>query len=204
MESVNPIEKFGIVKDANYVCPSCNHTLSGGCSLSSCDSCGVRIKMYDGLNYDVDEMNNEYSYDDDKLSNKSKHVVFNENLNQYQYSSNNIGNALSENSMYDDEIILSKVSEISKNEDNASDIVQNQRFEHMSSGEVGGGLSLWLCCQLCLFIIVFIIASRRGELYHNKTKSLNFSLLVCMFLFPQIYIGYVLVDWLTKPAHYNC
>jgi hypothetical protein len=162
-------------KKSNYVCPSCNHISIDGClrSPTKCDECGTRINMYDGIGYDEIDTDNEYNY----TYKKSKHVKINEDLNQYKY-----------------EDIGAKITKIPK-----SDESDENQIEHMS-GDQGGGFVACISCQLVLFIFVLFIAYKRGEI-ENKDKTWNKSLLLCIFFFPQLYISYALVEWLTHPRH---
>jgi hypothetical protein len=73
-----------------------------------------------------------------------------------------------------------------------------------NSGSIGiSSISSCILSVLCWFCFLLFIAHMRGELSY-KNGSLNMSLILCILLFPHLYLGFVLVDWLTKPQHYNC
>ena len=79
-----------------------------------------------------------------------------------------------------------------------------ESYEHMDTNQksfIAINITAWVCCILIVLVISYFIAYKRGELYKPDGENLNWSLIVCIFFFYQIYIGYVLVDWLTSPNH---
>ena len=76
-------------------------------------------------------------------------------------------------------------------------------LEHMdgNSSAWGGWIGI-LITHLCVLFLAIFIAIFRGEFKctPDGTGGLNWSLILCIILFPQFYITYALVEWSTRPG----
>lgn len=74
---------------------------------------------------------------------------------------------------------------------------KKENFE-LSGNNLGKALGAYLSASLCLTMLAFMIAVFRDELTH-RNGSINFSLVLCILLFPQMYITFAIVDFATRP-----
>ncbi|VBB17739.1 hypothetical protein YASMINEVIRUS_202, partial [Yasminevirus sp. GU-2018] len=215
-----------MVRPNSMRCPSCNHSLPGvdadapnapNCKNMRCESCGYSVKLYgygdlsyDGTVDDADYVDgDEYDTDREQPSNvytgrfvkgtverpyKMRRVQFTGKDNILGPAGNQEGNEVEGE---DDEIVEGGAETVERVEKPSA-----ETREHMDTSKsiTGWGLSGYVVSMICMFLIAYCIASSRGETRH-KDGRLNLSLLVCIFFFPQLYFGYVLVDWVTSPNH---
>lgn len=71
-----------------------------------------------------------------------------------------------------------------------------EEIEHMEGSSIA--LYGFVCCWLLTFLIALCIAHFRGELV-SKDRSVNLSLVGCVFFFPQMYMTYALFEWIVRP-----
>lgn len=209
-------ENKPMVRPSAMVCPSCNNKIAvssdpldaPNCSNVQCNRCGYALRVYgqndDDLVYDrtIDDADYNESPEYDMENEQPEYNIKYEDANESERE-------------YD----LNREYELERDYGykyaygrppmpyNNDNLVESgtDRFEHLSntsnSGVTMSGLCSYFCCFVILLFIAYYIAYARGEIYNEDGKTLNFSLVACIFFFYQLYFGYALVDWLTRPAH---
>lgn len=74
------------------------------------------------------------------------------------------------------------------------DQIAQLQIEHMTSDDDSSNLIMIIVCRLFLFVFALLIASVR--------KELTTSACLCIFLFPELYFSYVLVDVFVFGSHF--
>lgn len=209
-----------MMRPDDMVCPSCNHLLPASsdpmdipnCKNNKCDNCGYEVKMYgysdDDLSYDrtVDDadyndapeynLENElpdYEYDQPHTEEMKKSFM---KLDYRTADAANVNNNYNNYNNYNDD-----------NNNNNNNNAKNTppiKYEHLNGATNTGvglsGLCSFVCCFAIMLFIAYFIAYKRGEIY-NSDGTVNLSLIACIFFFHQLYFGYALLDWVTKPNH---
>lgn len=75
-----------------------------------------------------------------------------------------------------------------------------EKKETFEVGNTGKAIGAYLSASLCITMIAFMVAVFRDELSH-KNGNINFSLLLCILIFPQLYLTYAIVDFATRPKY---
>lgn len=195
------------VRADDLICPSCNHELPNtsdpkdwpNCTNAKCSNCGYSVKLYgypDDLYYDN-------TVDDADYTDAPEYNYNNETPFPYPYEGDRWNmykkcNALKKRNMMrknNKRVTFAEEPEMIENND-------EEMYEHMNTTHYTTmGVTTGVCCAIILLFIVYYIAYARGELHKPDGQHYNWSLIVCIFFFWQIYIGYVLVDWITAPNH---
>lgn len=73
-------------------------------------------------------------------------------------------------------------------------------LEHMdgNSGASTGGIIGFVVCHIILLVLALIYARWRGHLNCANKEGTNASMILCIILFPQFYIMFALVEFLTQ------
>jgi hypothetical protein len=193
-------------------CPSCNYSLNlssdpmdlSNCKNINCGKCGYSVKSYgygeNDLSYDgalIDSDYSDYNNDNNNYDDNNDNNNYDDN-NDINYDNNYVDDSHN----YDNIIDRNNRSESEKYEYMTP--VGSKVGSKVGSDDSNIGLSgccTFVCCMGIILFLTYLLAYKRGEIYQSDGVHVNWSLVVCIFFFYQIYIGYALVDWLTKPNH---
>jgi len=73
----------------------------------------------------------------------------------------------------------------------------DKKIEHMKAD--ADYIYGFFATRFCLFIIAVLVAHLRGELKKPGTDETNWSLIVCVFFFPDFYFAYAIFEWVLRP-----
>jgi len=178
------------IKTDVYRCSNCNYIMES--EAAECGKCGFPISVYGyrELEYDyMDADGNEIMYETDDATVPC------------DYTGTDVDAEFNEETprkvRFDDrpKIIGYNYSDSMNYDDQTSDDV----LEHMNDGT---GVYAYVIGHLCIMLIAFLVAYWRGELYTELGGQTNWhlSMIACIILFPNLYLIYALVEFITRWA----
>lgn len=200
-----------MIRPERLSCPKCNHNLSElDCGGMRCAGCGYSVSIYDKdckLNKGYDNITDDADYIDspeynfhrynkspDKLPkhNKSKRVRF-ANHNDYIPDYSEIEHMENE----------SKPDTTNTNTATATATAEKplEPEKEIDKGYRSYVIAFFISFIIFMMLVAYCVAYSRGELIKEDGVHINWSIIVCIFFFHQMYLGYALVDWTTRPNH---
>lgn len=196
------------IRPEAYKCSNCNHSLIGRerCDGRKCKNCGYPIKLYGYPDlvhdpfFDMNEV--PYDFEENGYNMGTQHEYVDLGRDHEKDIPIMIDSESTENGMMGKVQPMTQpihTSEHVQLPDNYVEVEETK--EHMNgSSSTSDYLYIFVTGRICLFFVAILIAEVRGEL--KKGGEINWSLVACVFLFPDIYFAYVIFEWLVRPK--NC
>jgi hypothetical protein len=202
------------IRPETYKCANCNHSFIGRerCDGRKCEKCGYPIKLYGYPDlvhdtfFDMDEV--PYDFEENGYYKNTLHEYRQNERNvpvmvdAEDVESNNLEQELGVNHTFQKEknMLEQRLSDENNQDqnnlpDNYSEVDEKHHVEHMDGN--GYFLCGFVVTRLFLFLIALFIADYRGEL--RRGDKINWSLVGCVFFFPDIYFAYAIFEWLVRP-----
>ena len=209
-----------MIRPSAMICPSCNSQLAvssdpldiPNCKNRQCKNCGSAAKMYGQNNRDLvyDAFNDDTDYEDSmpydmeyERPDYDMELARDQALDRKLAAEREYELERNYGYYYDDDNYESEYDYDNANNNFAES--GSDRFEHLTNDNnmMTSGICSYVCCAILMLIIAYFIAFKRGEIYNEDGKTVNLSLIACIFFFCQFYFAYALTDWLTRPNHGN-
>lgn len=183
-----------------YRCSNCNYVM--GDEATECDKCGFPVSVYGYRELDYDYMDadgNEVMYETDNLTMPCDYNGT--NADQYVSDEETPRKVRFDNRP---QIIRYRYSDSMNNDDQPADDV----LEHMDSNmedidDATNTAIIYTISHIVTMLLAYYIAYRREELTtidRNGKTVCRWSMGLCIFFFPNFYLTYALVEWLTRPG----
>jgi len=191
------------IRTNETVCPSCNSRLptssdpldGPNCQNRRCGTCGYTVRLYG-----YDEAGYTDTFDDTDFVGAPDGRIEQPMPIDDSFTRRMWKPRMGPKSKFaDDEEMMQRLAITNKK----SGCTKSDRAEHMDYDPraAAGGITFAVSFCIILLLIAYFIAYKRGELYNADGTTVNWSLVACILIFWQLYYGYVLVDWITKPNH---
>lgn len=183
-----------IIRPENYMCPSCHHRININKKkpCRKCENCGFMMKSYHDNKNGYDEIYDDADYDNSpqlNFSNKYKKVKFASKVEYIPEHKN----------------IEHMTNDSENNSENKSENKSEPESESEEDKKSYAFYIITIVVSVSIFMLLlsYCVAYSRGELLKdNLDSSVNWALIACIFFFHQLYLSYVLVDWITSPKHH--